>query len=100
MAGLSLEDKKTREMAVNEKNARGMAKGAFTRARNILLSHIQNGIEDSTVSTSKNQMDERFSKLEEAHLKYLEAAQIDIDDNQEEANYLVQPGQDWENAHK
>ena len=36
----------------------------------------------------------------QTHLKYLEATQVDIDDNQEEANYLVQPGQDWQNAHK
>ena len=45
-------------------------------------------------------MDDQFSKLEEAHLKYLEAAQVDLDDNQEEANYLNQPSQDWEDAHK
>ena len=38
--------------------------------------------------------------MEEAHLKYLEAAQVDLDDNQEEANYLNQPSQDWEDAHK
>ena len=88
--GLSLGDKKTCEMAINEKNAREMAKGAFTRARNILLSHIQSGVEDNTVLALKNQMDDQFSKLEEAHLKYLEAAQVDLDDNQEEANYLNQ----------
>ena len=77
-----------------------MAKGAFTRARNILLSHIQSGVEDSTLLASKNRMDHQFAKLEEAHLKYLEAAQVDIDNNQEEANYLNQPSQDWKDAHK
>ena len=68
-------------MAMNEKNTQGMAKGAFTRARNTLLSYIQNGVEESTTLASKNRRDDRFSKLEEAHLKYLEAAQIDLDKN-------------------
>ena len=68
-----------------------MAKGAFTRGRNILLSHIRSEVEDNPVLASKNGMDDRFLKLEEAHLKYLEAAQVDLDDNQEEANYLNQP---------
>ena len=77
-----------------------MAKGASTRARNILLIHIQSGVEDNTVLASKNTMDDWFSKLEEAHLKYLEAAQVNIDDNQKEANYLNQPGREWEDAHK
>ena len=49
---------------------------------------------------SKNLMDKQFSKLEEANLKYLEAAQVDFDENQEEANYLNQPNQDWNDAHK
>ena len=38
--------------------------------------------------------------MEEAHLKYLEAAQVNIEDNQEEADYLIQPNQEWEDAHK
>ena len=36
-------DGKTAGMALAEKNDRGLAKGAFTRARNALTSHIQNG---------------------------------------------------------
>ena len=87
-------------MAINEKNARGMAKGAFTRVRNILLNHIQSGVENNTVLASKNQMDDQFSKLEEAHLNYLEAAQVDFDENQDEANYLNHPNQDWNDARK
>ena len=73
---------------------RRMAKGASTRVRNILLSHIQSGVEENTVLASKNQMDDRFSKLEEAHLNNLEATQVDFDDSQEEANYISQPSQD------
>ena len=38
--------------------------------------------------------------MEKAHLKYQEAAQVDLDNNQEEANYLNQPSQDCEDAHK
>ena len=38
--------------------------------------------------------------MEEAHLKYLEAAQVDINGNQEEANYLNRPSQDCDDAHK
>ena len=49
---------------------------------------------------SKNQMEEQFSKLEEACLKYLEAGQVDINENQEEANYLNEPNQDWKDACK
>ena len=47
---------------------------------------------------SKNQMDDQFARLEEAHLKYLEAAQIDLNNNQMEAIYLDEPSQDWEEA--
>ena len=49
---------------------------------------------------SKNLMDKQFSKLEEAHLNYLEAAQVDFDENQDEANYLNHPNQDWNDARK
>ena len=49
---------------------------------------------------SKNQMEEQFSKLEEACLKFLEAGQVDINENQEEANYLNQPNQDWKYSRK
>ena len=45
-------------------------------------------------------MDDQFSKLEEAHLKYLEAAQIDIDDDPEEASYLNQPYQELDDVCK
>ena len=38
--------------------------------------------------------------MEQVHLKYLEAAQLDIDDNQEEDNYLNQPNEDWKEAQK
>ena len=69
------------KMAKREKTVRGMAKGAFTRARKTLLNHIQNGVEAATTSAAKDQMDDQYSKLEEGHLKYLEAAQIDTDDN-------------------
>ena len=62
------------EMALKEMNARGMAKGAFTRARNTLFNHIYNGVEDSTTLASKSQMEEQLSELEEACLKYLEAS--------------------------
>ena len=87
-------------MALKEMNARGMAKGAFTRARNTLFNHIYNGVEDSTTLASKSQMEEQFSKLEEACLKYLEARQVDINENQDEANYLNEPNQDWKDACK
>ena len=72
-------------------NAQGMAKGAFTRARNTLFNHINNDVEESTTLASKSQMEEQFPKLKEACLKYLEACQVDINGNQEEANYLNQP---------
>ena len=49
-------------MAINEKNAQGVAKGAFTRARNILLGHIQSGVEDSTLLAPKIQMEDQFAK--------------------------------------
>ena len=70
-------------MAVDKNKAQRMAKKVFTRSRNILLSNIQSVVEVSTVLASWNQMDDRFSELEEAHFEYLMAAQIDIDDNQE-----------------
>ena len=53
-----------------------MAKGAFTRARNTLFNHINNGVEESTTLASKSQMEEQLSELEEACLKYLEASMI------------------------
>ena len=77
-----------------------MAKGAFTRARNTLFNHINNGVEESTTLASKSQMEEQFSKLDEACLKYLGAGQVDNNENQEKANYLNQPNQYWKDAHK
>ena len=41
---------------------------------------------------------ECYSKLEEANTRYVVAALIDPDDNQEEANYLNQALQDKEEA--
>ena len=74
-------------MALAEKRAQRMAKKAFTKARNILFSHIQNGVKESKILASMNLMDDQFVILEESHLKHLGSAQIDMDKNQEEANY-------------
>ena len=59
-----------------EKYTRRTAKGSFARARNALSSHIQNQAEESIMLAAKTHLDECYFKLEEAHNKYLEAAQI------------------------
>ena len=44
-------------VAPAEKVAPGVAKGAFTRAKNALTSYFQNGLEDSVTLAARNQLD-------------------------------------------
>ena len=85
-------------MAVPEKSAWEVAKGAFIRARNTLASNIQKGAEGSITLATKSHLDKYYFKLQEAHNKYLDAAQISIEESQEDANYLDQPYQELMDA--
>ena len=70
--------------AIAEKTANGVAKETSIRLRNTLTSQIQKGAEDSDILLARNYLVKCFSNLEEANTKYLLAALIDIEENQEE----------------
>ena len=77
------------EMA-DEKFARGAAKGAFTRARKALMETLRRKADDAVISAACDTMIQAYSALEEAHTRYIIAAKIDEDD-EDEANYMDGP---------
>lgn len=81
-----------------EKYTRGVAKGVFTRARKGLMSLIQKGADDSVTLAARNPLVQCYFKLEEAHINNIMAAQIDIEESQEDTNYLDQPHQELTDA--
>ena len=68
-------------MALIEKSVQERARGAFTRAKHILTSHIQKGVEEPITQTAKICMDNCFLKLEEAFDKYIYTAQINLEED-------------------
>ena len=53
-----------------EKVARGVAKGAFTRAKNALTGLIQREGEDSEILAARNYVVECYNNLEEANTNF------------------------------
>jgi len=69
---------------------RGTAKGAFTRAKNLVNSLVDKGAGDERIANTIEVMEKVYKKLEEAHTNYLVTALIDLDakPDQPEATYL------------
>ena len=83
-------------MADGEKNARGVAKGKFTKSQKSFLVLLEEKAEEEIVRRAYESMNDAFDKLDNAHEAYIIAAGIDLDNpaNEAEAAYLEQPSED------
>ena len=80
-------------MSVLEKIAQIRAKRALTRCRQVITNLIIRRLKDSELLAARDTLVECFSNLEKAHNKYLTAAEIhlDLEENAKEVGYLDLP---------
>ena len=80
-------------MSVSKNIAQNRAKRGLTRCRQVLTNSIMRRAKDFELLAARDTLVECFSNLEKAHNKFLTAAEIhlDLEENAKEVGYLNLP---------